>query len=285
MIHGATAADLSGFSVSSAGDFNGDGLSDVIIGAFQANPLGRHYAGSSYIIYGKKGGYPAPIDLASLNANQGVILEGATAWDFSGISVSSAGDFNGDGLSDVIVGADGASHNAGSSYVIYGQKAGYLNPIDLAFLNATQGVIIEDATVGDSSGISVSSAGDFNGDGLNDVIVGANWASLLSRHWAGSSYVIYGKKGGYLNPIDLASLNSTQGVIIEGATAGDQSGYSVSSVGDFNGDGLSDVIVGAVDANPQGRSSAGVSYVIYGSNTIKSINLLVSRNKKLNNKG
>jgi hypothetical protein len=215
------------------------------------------------------------IDLANLSPTQGFMIEGAAAGDNSGNSASSAGDFNGDGLSDVIVGAPYANpqgrHWAGSSYVIYGQKGGYLAPLDLAHLNATQGVSIEGAAGNDGSGWSVSysghsvsSAGDFNGDGINDVIVGAYYASPQGRGQAGSSYIIYGQKGGYPTSIDLTYLNATQGVIIEGVTGNDGSGYSVSSAGDFNGDGINDVIVGAANAKSQGRIGAGSSYVIYG---------------------
>jgi hypothetical protein len=269
IIKGAAYQDNSGHSVSSAGDFNGDGINDVIVGAPYANPQDRKKAGSSYVIYGQKNGYPTSIDLTYLNATQGVIIEGAAAYDSSGISVSSAGDMNGDGLSDVIVGAYQSSPQgrigAGSSYVIYGKKGGYPAPLDLARLNTTQGFMIQGTAAGDNSGYSVSSVGDFNGDGINDVIVGAPYAKPQGRWVAGSSYVIYGKKGGYPAPLDLARLNATQGIIIEGAAANDQSGDAVSSVGDFNGDGLSDVIVGASGTSPKGREFAGSSYVIYGS--------------------
>ncbi|MDP4156834.1 MAG: hypothetical protein Q8929_14490, partial [Bacillota bacterium] len=273
IIEGAEADDQSGSSVRLAGDFNGDGLSDVIIGAGYANPQGRRHAGSSYVVYGRQGGYPTLIDLFFLNAKQGVIIEGAKAYDRSGRSVSLAGDFNGDELDDVIIGAPDVSpqyrYQAGSSYIIYGKKGGYPTPIDLAFLNNSQGVIIQGAAgniggYGDGSGWSVGLAGDFNGDGLSDIIVGAYQASPQGRIWAGSSYVVYGKRGGYPTPIDLKYLDSNQGVIIEGAVKLDNSGISVSSAGDFNGDGLSDVIIGADQANPQVRYEAGSSYVVYG---------------------
>lgn len=215
------------------------------------------------------------IDLESLSTTQGFVIEGAKQEDYAGGSVSSAGDFNGDGLSDVIIGA------SQGAYVIYGQKNGYPISFDLASLNVNQGFIIKGAG-------SSSSAGDFNGDGLSDIIIGDSYTSPQGRRFAGTSYVIYGKKGGYLSPIDLAFLNSPQGVVVEGAKgvefegakgearkaffqyghadmyAGDHLGKSVSSAGDFNGDGVSDIIVGADLANPLERYWAGSSYVIYG---------------------
>ncbi|MDP4156965.1 MAG: integrin alpha, partial [Bacillota bacterium] len=243
IIEGAAANDKSGYSVGLAGDFNGDSLSDVIIGAPDANPQGRSSAGSSYVIYGRQGGYPASIDLAFLNVDQGVIIEGE-AYARAGWSVSSAGDFNDDSLSDVIVGAyfgrPQDRQSAGSSYVIYGRQGGYPTPIDLKSLTADQGVIVQGAAQYDYSGFSVGLAGDFNGDNVSDVIIGAWGARAQGRSGAGASYVVYGKKGGYLTPIDLKFLDATQGVIIQGAAANDKSGYSVGSSGDFNGDGLSD---------------------------------------------
>jgi methyl coenzyme M reductase gamma subunit len=267
-INGAVAVDRSGSSVSSAGDINSDGIHDLIIGAYFADPSGHTGAGSSYVIYGKAGGYDAPIDLASLSNTQGFRIDGAAASEYSGISVSSAGDINSDGISDLIIGANGADpsgrQDAGSSYIIYGKAGGYNAPIDLASLSNTQGFRIDGAAASDNSGRSVSSAGDTNNDGISDLIIGAHYASPLGRTNAGSIYVIYGKAGGYDAPIDLASLSNTQGFRINGAAAGDQSGYSVSSAGDINSDGISDLIIGAEYADSAGRTGAGSSYIIYG---------------------
>jgi hypothetical protein len=267
-INGAVAVDRSGSSVSAAGDINNDNIDDLIIGAYFADPSGRTGAGSSYVIYGKDGGYDTPIDLANLSDTQGFSINGAAASEYSGISVSAAGDINHDGISDLIIGANGADpygrQDAGTSYVIYGKDGGYDAPIDLASLSSIQGFRINGAVASDNSGRSVSAAGDINRDGISDLLIGAHYASPLNRTNAGSSYVIYGKDGGYDAPLDLASLSNTQGFRINGATAGDQSGYSVSAAGDINGDGIPDLIIGAEYSAPSGRRNAGTSYVIYG---------------------
>jgi predicted transcriptional regulator len=258
-----------GASVSSAGDVNGDGLPDILIGASQTNPFSDRWgAGVSYVIYGKAGGYKAPLELASLNPTQGFKIIGAARVDYSGRSVSGAGDMNGDGLQDILIGAYNARpfgrEWAGTSYVIYGKVEGYTEPLDLASFNSTQGFRIVGAAVGDAAGGSVSVAGDVNGDGLQDILIGASGADPSVNGKAGASYVIYGKVGGYTDPLDLASLNSTQGFKIGGAAAGDYSGNSVSGAGDVNGDGIPDILIGASQASPYGRQWAGASYVIYG---------------------
>ena len=117
-LDGATASgsaasrrsDRSGFSVASAGDVNGDGFADLIVGARHADPNGNN-SGASYVVFGKAGGFAANIDLSSLDGSNGFKLSGVAACDNSGRSVASAGDVNGDGFADVIVGAPGADPN------------------------------------------------------------------------------------------------------------------------------------------------------------------------------
>ena len=104
-IFGADAGDQSGFPVSSAGDVNGDGFDDLLIGAFfaDASGNGKYNAGESYVIFGGDS-LPTTIDLANLGAD-GITIFGADACDYSGISVSGAGDVNGDGFDDLLIGA------------------------------------------------------------------------------------------------------------------------------------------------------------------------------------
>jgi hypothetical protein len=136
--------------------------------------------------------------------------------------------------------------------------------IDLANLGAN-GFRIDGAAAGDSSGYSVSSAGDVNNDGFDDLIVGALYADPDGKGQAGSSYVIFGGTTP-ASTIDLANLGAN-GFRIDGAAAVDNSGISVSSAGDVNSDGFDDLIVGAFSAGPDGKTNAGSSYVIFGSET------------------
>ena len=267
-IDGAAPGDHSGTSVASAGDVNRDGLADVIVGAPDADPSSRTDAGSSYVIYGSAS--PADVDLRTLGL-RGFRIVGVATDDQTGTSAASAGDINGDGFADVIVGAPFADPSTrtdgGRSYVIYGRAAG--SNVDLRSLGSG-GFRIDGAAAYDSSGRSVAPAGDINGDGYAEVIVGAPYADRPSRTDAGSSYVIYGSASP--SNVNLASLGSS-GFRIDGAAAGDQSGSSVASAGDINGDGRADVIVGAPDADPFSRTSAGSSYVLYGTASPSDVDL------------
>ena len=267
VINGATGDDYSGRSVSGAGDINGDGLDDLIVGAYYASPNGT-YSGASYVVFGKSDNTTA-VDLSNIAGN-GFVINGAIEYDYSGISVSGAGDINGDGLDDIIVGATGADNYSGASYVVFGKTDG--NTVQLSVIAADAGFVINGGTTGDNSGNSVSGAGDINGDGLDDLIVGADRADPNGETVSGASYVIFGKTSG--GAIQLSNIAADAGFVINGVTAGDNSGRSVSGVGDVNGDGLDDIIVGAPYADPNGVSS-GASYVVFGKTSGDAVQLSV----------
>ncbi|MCP4827228.1 MAG: hypothetical protein GY892_24395, partial [Shimia sp.] len=270
VVNGESAGDFSGISVSAAGDVNGDGLGDLLIGAYQrqSDANGMNRAGKSYLVFGKTD--TTAVDLSAVAAGSGgFVINGQSAGDFSGVSVSAAGDVNGDGFADLIVGAGGANPNgateAGKSYLVFGKTD--TTAVDLSAVAAgVGGFVINGESAGDQSGISVSAAGDVNGDGLGDLLVGANGADPNGALGAGKSYLVFGKTD--TAAVDLSAVAAgAGGFVINGQSAGDQSGYSVSAAGDVNADGLADLLVGAFGANLNGEADSGKSYVIFGSTT------------------
>ena len=259
-LSGATDGDQSGGSVSAAGDVNGDGFGDLIIGAEYADPSGNA-SGASYVVFGKAGGFAANQSLSALDGINGFRLIGVAFEDHSAVSVSGAGDMNGDGFDDLIIGAhfaDIGGVNSGASYVVFGKATGFAPNFDLSTLNGTNGFRISGAAANDELGTSVSSAGDLNDDGFDDVIIGAPKSANI-----GAAYIVFGKGGGFIPDLNVAQLDGSNGFKLSGVTFNDQAGLSVSGAGDINQDGLDDVIIGAPSADPNGNLS-GASYVVFG---------------------
>ena len=268
-MHGIATGDFFGFSVSAAGDVNGDGVDDLIVGANFADPNGDK-SGECYVIFGAAGiGAGGSFDLTTLNGANGFVLSGLAASDNCGYSVCSAEDINGDGLDDLIIAARLASPNgnvfAGECYLVFGTVGiGVGGAFDLSSLNGTNGFVIHGIDPDDRIGDSVCSAGDFNDDGFDDVMVGARFAAPNGMSKTGETYVIFGSAAvGAGGSLELSSLNGVNGLVYIGAASNDQSGSSVSSAGDVNGDGVVDLIIGAYDS---GFGSSDNHHVVFGHN-------------------
>ena len=152
--------------------------------------------------------------------------------------------------------------HSGESYVVFGNDAGFDAILNLSDLDGSNGFVINGINKFDRSGYSVSGAGDVNGDGFDDVIVGASCADP-NGIYSGESYVVFGSDAGFDATLELSSLNGSNGFILKGIAAYDNSGHSVSGAGDINGDGFDDLIIGAPYADSSGVYS-GESYVVFG---------------------
>jgi hypothetical protein len=267
-LDGVGLNDRTGMAVSAAGDVNGDGLDDLVIGAEGASPNGLQGAGASYVVFGRSSGFPASSSLASLDGNNGALIAGAAVGDFSGRSVSAAGDVNGDGIDDLIIGADFADPDglafAGSSFVVFGRSDGFPANLDLADLDGSNGFRLDGGSSEEQSGLAVSSAGDINADGIDDLVIGAPLADPAGMIDAGSTYVVFGSSAGFPPNVKLADLDGTDGFRIDGVAESGQSGSSVSAAGDVNHDGIGDLLIGAPFASALGAELAGSSHVVFG---------------------
>ena len=276
IIDGTVSGDETGFSVRSAGDINDDGFDDVVVGARRTAPGGNSDAGSTYVIFGTDAGFPGILPVTSLNGSNGFVINGVTAGNNLGESVSGAGDINGDGIDDLIIGEPDANNNAGAAHVIFGKATPFAASIDINTLSAADGFSIAGLNGsgpgfnGDQFGVVVSSAGDVNNDGIGDVIIGARDATTgLNNTGAGQAFVIFGSASSFGTSFDLNTLNGANGFVLDGLNTGDRTGFSVNSAGDINGDGVDDIAIGAPRADRDAQVyDNGKVYVVFGSTIV-----------------
>ncbi len=235
---GEAEDDRAGTSVSAAGDTNGDGFDDLLVGA-PHNDTGGEISGAAYLILGPVSG---TVSLANADAK----FVGEEEYDYAGISVSSAGDTDADGYTDLLVGAPEHSNDrSGAAYLIHGPVTGAL---DLA--DAEAKLVGED----NLAGTTVATAGDVNGDGNDDLLVGTGYSH--SSPVPGMVYLVLGPVSG---TVSLADADAE----ILGQQGGDSVGSAIATAGDVNGDGFADLLLGA-KGHDAGGDHAGAAYLVHG---------------------
>ncbi|RMF36741.1 MAG: hypothetical protein D6754_10830, partial [Alphaproteobacteria bacterium] len=187
------------------------------------------------------------------------------------VFAGSAGDVNNDGIDDLVLGAylsDVNGTDSGQAYVLFGRDTAtagdFPASFDLSTLDGTNGFTMDGVDANDWAGLRVSTAGDQNGDGVDDFVFAASEADAS----AGEVYLVFGRDtavdGDFAANLDLSTLDGTNGYVIRGVDSVDRAGRALDASGDVNGDGINDIIINAPGGDPYGAVNAGETYVVYG---------------------
>ena len=242
---GEEPLDRAGISVTGTGDVNKDGYDDFLIGADMNSQSGYH-SGKSYLIFGKRNGWSRNISLHQIN----VSFLGSNVNDQSGDRLAGGGDVNRDGYADILIGAWTKTNYTGCVYLIFGKSKGWAKDVNLSTADSS----FCGENILNAFGQSFSNNGDINGDGYDDIIIGA----FMNSSNMGQSYLFFGKSNNWTKNMNLSQADTT----FIGEHANDYSGVSVSNSGDYNGDGHEDILIGA-DWNSDTGYKAGKTYLLF----------------------
>lgn len=267
IINGQNDNDRLGRYLSIVGDINNDGIDDLSVSkATQNDEFGNDIFSDSYVIFGSGQPFMSNFDLSTLNGSNGFKIPSIDSlWLTSGdgANVNAAGDINHDGIDDLVIGYGGVNNGAGQAYVIYGKSEAFNASFDLSSLNGTNGFSINSLKNYGFVGARINTIGDVNADGVDDIMLLALQFGESGENYI-TSYVIYGSEQLFPSNFDLSSINGANGFAIKSFSNQAFKGISsISSPGDFNNDGIDDMLVGVL-AEGENNSETGAAYIIYG---------------------
>ena len=251
-------------TAAAAGDVNGDGIADFVVTAPRASASSSN-TGQGFVVFGSAT-LPGTFDLSTLNGSNGFAISSTDMGSTPNGDSVAIGDINDDGFGDVAMGSRSAFPNglssAGEVFVVYGHAGAFAPELQVGNLNGSNGFSIEPAHSGEFAGSSLAFVDDFNGDGTPDLVIGA--PATPSGPQYGTAFVVFGKGGNVFSAhFGLGSLDGTNGVALVSANLGDDAGASVAGIADLNGDGLSEVVIGAPSSDI-GAGDSGGGFVVYG---------------------
>ncbi len=249
--------NYAGRSLSIDGDYNGDGFDDILIGV-PGSWIGGSDKGQTFLIFGRPSNWSMDTYLP-LYSNASFL--GEEPGDKSGTVVTSAGDINGDGFDDFLIGSpnnDQFGENSGKVHIVFGKSSGWsmltlLKNSQFSFRGIT-------GSTSDNSGIgsSIAPVGDVNGDGFSDFMIGDPNADIEGYH-EGKVYLIFGKSSGWGKNVDISTITTS----FVGEENSDFAGWKIAGIGDVNGDGYDDLMIGAIGNDEFGKKTGQV-YIIFG---------------------
>ncbi|MGH2800371.1 MAG: integrin alpha, partial [Thermoleophilaceae bacterium] len=256
-----------GAAVSGAGDFNGDGLADIAVGAPHSTVRHRAHAGATFVVFGAPDS--RPLSLAQLNG-RGVRIDGEQEFANLAEALAPIGDLNGDGRGELLIGASQVSapgrRYGGVAYVVFGRPdPGVLDlqrPTGSAYRILGPGLRGAGGGLGQGrAGVSVAAIGEVNGDGRPDMIIGAPGAGRRCSPEEGAAYVVFGQS--VPSPLDLDHLGEA-GYAIRGGLPDANAGALVAGAGDWNQDGRGDRLVLRADFDDGRRRERPLLDLVFG---------------------
>jgi hypothetical protein len=263
-INGVASGDETGTFMASVGDINGDKIDDMAIGSCFASPNNLTTAGSIFIVKGQAQAFPAVLELSSLNGANGYRINGPFKDSEIGSAIAGAGDFNGDGIDDILIGFPAGQ----AAFVIYGHRSNFPAILELSTINGNNGFRINFSGPPYNSifGRAVAGLGDFNGDNRADIAIAASGISPSpDRNAAGAVFVIYGQSTPFPAVFSFNSLDGKNGFCINGVAALDELGYPLSVLKNLSPSCSNALIIAAITASPNLLREAGSVFVVCGS--------------------